>query len=125
MICRYRGLCKPACLYRGTGRDMASGEWTKVASRSALAPGAMIGVEVGDTPIALYNIDGEIFATENMCTHAFATLTDGLLDGDVVECPLHGGCFKVKTGEGLGPPVPCDLKTFATRVVGDEIEVKI
>jgi nitrite reductase/ring-hydroxylating ferredoxin subunit len=104
---------------------MTNEGWTKVAARSALAPGEMIGVDVGDTPVALYNINGEIFATENMCTHAFATLTDGLLDGDVVECPLHGGCFKVKTGEGLGPPVPCDLKIFAARVVGDDIEVKI
>lgn len=100
------------------------GQWTKVASLSGLPAGQMIGVEVGDKLIAIYNVDGEIFATENMCTHAFATLTDGTLDGDVVECPLHGGCFKVKTGEGLGPPVPSDLPTYPTRIVGDAIEVK-
>jgi nitrite reductase/ring-hydroxylating ferredoxin subunit len=85
----------------------------------------MIGVEVDDKPIAVYNVDGEIFATDNMCTHAFAMLTDGVLDGDIIECPLHGGCFKVKTGEGMGPPVPCNLKTYPTRVVGDAIEVQV
>ena len=100
------------------------GQWTRVASLSALAVGEMIGVEVGDNSIAIYNVGGEIFATENLCTHAFAVLTDGMLDGDVIECPLHGGCFKVKTGEGLGPPVPSDLKTYPTRIVGDSIEVK-
>lgn len=100
------------------------GEWMKVASLSALPAGQMIGVEVGDKSIAIYNVDGEIFATDNLCTHAFATLTDGVLDGDVIECPLHGGCFKVKTGEGLGPPVPSDLQTYPARIVGDSIEVK-
>jgi nitrite reductase/ring-hydroxylating ferredoxin subunit len=102
-----------------------AGLWTKVASFSALAAGQMIGVEVDDKPIAVYNVDGEIFATDNLCTHAFAMLTDGVLDGDVIECPLHGGCFKVKTGEGMGPPVPCNLKTYPARVVGDAIEVQV
>jgi nitrite reductase/ring-hydroxylating ferredoxin subunit len=103
---------------------MPDEKWVKVAERSALAEGAMVGVEVGDQLIALYNVDGEIYATDNTCTHAFAMLTDGFLDGDIIECPLHGGCFKVKTGEGMGPPVPCNLKTYPTRVVGDAIEVQ-
>jgi nitrite reductase/ring-hydroxylating ferredoxin subunit len=98
-------------------------QWTKVDSLSALPAGEMMGVEVGDKLIAIFNVDGEIFATENVCTHAFATLTDGALDGEVVECPLHGGCFNVKTGEGQGPPVPSDLQTYPTRIVGDTIEV--
>jgi len=102
---------------------MADEQWTKVAVLSALAPGQMVGVEVGDKPIAIYNVDGEIFATDNLCTHAFAMLTDGILEDGVVECPLHGGSYKVKTGEGLGPPVPCDLKTYPIRLVGDDIEV--
>src|SRR5258705_13434962 len=104
---------------------MPDEKWVKVAARSALAEGAMVGVEAGDLQIALYNVDGEIYATDNTCTHAFAMLTDGFLDGDIIECPLHGGCFKVKTGEGMGPPVPCNLKTYPTRVVGDAIEVQV
>jgi nitrite reductase/ring-hydroxylating ferredoxin subunit len=104
---------------------MADETWVSVAARSALAEGAMLGVEVGDHSIALYNVDGEISATSNVCTHAFAMLTDGFLDGDVIECPLHGGCFKVKTGEGQGAPVTEDLKTYPVRVVGDNIEVQL
>jgi naphthalene 1,2-dioxygenase ferredoxin component len=100
-------------------------EWTRVASRAALGHGDMLGVSVGGKDIALYAIDGEIYATDNLCTHAFAMLTDGWLDGDVIECPLHAGRFEIKTGKGLGPPIPCDLKTYRTRVVGDDIEVEI
>jgi nitrite reductase/ring-hydroxylating ferredoxin subunit len=104
---------------------MSDEKWVNVATRSALAEGAMLGVEVGDLQIALYNVDGEIYATDNVCTHAFAVLTDGFLDGDIIECPLHGGCFKVKTGEGQGAPITEDIKTYPVRIVGDAIEVQV
>ena len=104
---------------------MSDKNWVNVAARSALAEGAMLGIEVGDLQIALYNVDGEIYATDNVCTHAFAVLTDGFLDGDIIECPLHGGCFKVKTGEGQGAPITEDIKTYPVRIVGDAIEVRV
>jgi naphthalene 1,2-dioxygenase system ferredoxin subunit len=100
-------------------------EWITVARRSALSEGEVLGVEAQGKPLALYNIDGEIFATDGLCTHAFAFLSEGWLDGDVIECPLHAGRFEVKTGKGLGPPIPCDIQTHPVRVVGDEIQVKI
>jgi nitrite reductase/ring-hydroxylating ferredoxin subunit len=98
--------------------------WVTVAQRAALAEGEVLGVEVGDEPIALYNIDGEIYATSNICTHAFAMLSEGWLDGDCIECPLPAGRFEVRTGKALGPPVEEDIKTFPARVVGDDIQVK-
>jgi nitrite reductase/ring-hydroxylating ferredoxin subunit len=104
---------------------MSDENWVSVAARSALDDGAMMGVEVGDHSIALYNVDGEIYATSNTCTHAFAMLTDGFLDGDIIECPLHGGCFKVATGEGQGAPISENLKTYPVRIVGDNIEVLV
>lgn len=102
-----------------------TGKWLTVAARSALSDGDMIGVAVGEEEIALYNLAGEIYATSNICTHAFAMLSDGWLDGEVIECPLHAGRFEIKTGKGLGPPIPCDIKTYPVRVVGDEIQVQI
>ena len=96
-----------------------------VASKEAIAEGEITGVSVGDEQIALYNLDGEIYATSNICTHAFALLSDGWLDGDQIECPLHAGRFEVKTGKGLGPPIPCDIKTYPVRVTGDEVQVQI
>jgi naphthalene 1,2-dioxygenase ferredoxin component len=101
-----------------------TGNWVKLAPRAAVgADGDMHGVNHGGREIALYNIGGEIYATDNLCTHAFAFLTDGWLDGEVIECPLHAGRFEVKTGKGLGPPIPCDIKTYRTRIAGDQIEV--
>ena len=104
---------------------MTGENWVKVTSRDAVAEGEVTGVSVGDKQIAVYNIDGEFYATDNVCTHAYAMLSDGWLDGDVIECPLHAGRYEVKTGKGLGPPIPCDLQTYPTRVVGDDVEVNV
>ena len=104
---------------------MPDEKWVKVAARSALAEGAMVGVEAGDLQIALYNVDGEIYATDNTCTHAFAMLTDGFLDGDIIECPLHGGRIEAKTGKGLGAPIPCDVKIYPVRLNGNSVQVDV
>jgi nitrite reductase/ring-hydroxylating ferredoxin subunit len=104
---------------------VAEEKWTTVAKRSAISPGDMLGVTLGEREIALYNIDGEIYATDNLCTHAYALLSQGWLDGEVIECPLHGGRFEVKTGKGLGPPINDDLKTYAVRVVGDDVQIRL
>jgi naphthalene 1,2-dioxygenase system ferredoxin subunit len=102
-----------------------SGDWVTVALRPDLPAGGMLAVKFGDYDIALYDVAGEVFATDNLCTHAMACLTDGSLSGDVVECPLHGGRFEVKTGKGLGPPIPSDLKTYPARVADGEIQLQL
>jgi naphthalene 1,2-dioxygenase system ferredoxin subunit len=99
--------------------------WVTVAARADLGDGDMLAVEAEGKSIALYGVDGDIYATDNVCTHAFALLSDGWLDGDVIECPLHAGRFEVKTGKGLGPPIPCDLKTYRLRVVGGDIQIDL
>jgi len=99
--------------------------WVTVAQLSDLAPGEVKGVEHGGKQIALYNVEGKICATDNICTHAFAMLSDGWLDGDVIECPLHAGRFEVCTGKALGPPVDTDIQTYPVRVVGDDIQVQV
>jgi len=104
---------------------MSDEKWIRVGSSTGLGEGAMIGVEHGDLQIAVYNVEGQLYATDNVCTHAFALLTDGFLDGDIVECPLHGGCFNVKTGAGQGAPISEDIKTYCVRVVDGNIEVRV
>lgn len=100
-------------------------KWIAVAQRDTLEAGSITGVKAGDLNIALYNIGGEVFATHNMCTHAQALLSDGWLEGDIIECPLHGGRFEVKTGKGLGAPITCDLKTLPVRIQGDMVQVNV
>lgn len=106
---------------------MSEGEagWVRVARRSELAAGEVIGVETGGRSIAIYDCDGELFATDNICTHAYACLSDGWLDGTTIECPLHAARFDVRTGEVLDPPATEDLKTYPIRQTGDDIEIKL
>jgi nitrite reductase/ring-hydroxylating ferredoxin subunit len=99
--------------------------WVRAASRSDLAEGEVLGAEVAGRSIALFDVDGTIFATDNVCTHAYARLSDGWLDGEAIECPLHAARFDVRTGKVLDPPATEDLKTYLVRVVDDEIQVKL
>jgi len=60
-----------------------------------------------------------------VCTHAFALLTEGFLDGEVIECPLHAGRFDVRTGKGLCAPIETDLATYQVRVDGADVLVAV
>ena len=105
-----------------TGDDAG---WVRAAVRGALTDGEVLGVEVAGRSIALYAADDGIFATDNICTHAYACLSDGWLDGEVIECPLHAARFDIRSGKVLDPPATEDLKTYPVRLVGDVIQVRI
>ncbi len=94
-----------------------------VAKVGDVAEGDMIAGRAGDDDIAIFNLSGEYYATHAICTHAYAMLTDGFIDGDIIECPLHGGCFEIKTGKGLGAPIGRDIKSYQTRVENGEIQI--
>jgi len=96
-------------------------EFVKVAQTTDLAPGKMKQVEIGDELILLANVEGEYFAMNDICSHAYAPLTQGDLNGEEVECPLHGSAFNCKTGEVLSPPANDALTTFAVKVDGTDI----
>jgi ethylbenzene dioxygenase ferredoxin subunit len=98
---------------------------TVIACRvDELPPGSMHRVPVEGRPaIAVYNIDGQVYATADRCTHATASLTDGELDGDCVACPVHFGMFHVPTGKALCFPVKEDLVTYPVEVVDGEVRV--
>jgi nitrite reductase/ring-hydroxylating ferredoxin subunit len=102
---------------------MQDGVWHAVCATADIEAGAMLPVEIGDLQIAIYNVGGEFFATDNICSHAFALLTDGLLEDDMVECPLHGACFDVKTGKAQCEPAEIDLRAYPTRLAGELVEV--
>lgn len=89
----------------------------RMCNADAVKPGEMLAIEVaGVPPVALYNVNGEYFATSNVCTHAVATLTDGYLEGDQIECPMHGGMFDVRTGAPTHFPCVEPLATYAVEV---------
>jgi nitrite reductase/ring-hydroxylating ferredoxin subunit len=96
-----------------------------VAKASAIAPGELKYVEVGPDflAIVLINFEGDFYALSDICTHEEASLSDGELQGDELECPLHGGAVEIKTGLPANFPIVVPATTYRTRVVGDEVQI--
>jgi apoptosis-inducing factor 3 len=99
--------------------------WQKAASLSALDEGGVVGAQVGDVPLALYKLDGAVYATHGICTHAMALLADGFVEDGKIECPLHQGLFDIRTGKALCAPVTEDLRTYAVKVEGGDVLVDL
>lgn len=89
--------------------------WHRLLKSGELSEGSMASAPVGDLLLAIYRIKGQVYATSNICTHQFAVLTEGYLDDDCIECPIHQGRFHVPTGKAQGDPVEEDLKTYPAR----------
>jgi nitrite reductase (NADH) small subunit len=100
-------------------------DFVKVAKAGEVTPGQGKMVEISGKKIALFNIDGALYAIDDTCTHRGGPLSEGALDGKQVTCPWHGAVFNVTTGEVLGPPAPEGVARYNSRIEGDDIEVEI
>ena len=98
-------------------------EFVKIASLSDIPPGDMVSVKVGAEEILLVNLDGELHACDDICTHAYANLSEGDLEEGEVVCPLHGAVFDVASGAPVTPPATQALRKFAVRIEGDDVLV--
>ncbi|MGD9923447.1 MAG: non-heme iron oxygenase ferredoxin subunit [Pseudorhodoplanes sp.] len=99
--------------------------WFDVAGTGDFGGQDVLGIKKNDTDIALYRLDAEYFATQNICTHQFAFLSEGYVVDGCIECPLHQAMFNIKTGKGCGGLAKTDLKTYPVKVEGDRIFVLI
>jgi nitrite reductase/ring-hydroxylating ferredoxin subunit len=99
--------------------------WMRVASMAELKERGVMGVECGGEAIALYWVDGSVYATGDTCTHAAASLSEGFLDGDCIECPIHQALFNIKTGEAVAGPATEPVKTYPCRIEGDDISIEM
>jgi MocE subfamily Rieske [2Fe-2S] domain protein len=82
-------------------------------------------VWVGPLPIAIYRAKGEFYATQDLCTHEHAYLSDGVVIDCIVECPFHQGRFDVPSGKPMGAPVIVPLKTYPVKIVDGRIYVQL
>lgn len=98
-------------------------DWIKVASAQELGNDEAKTVNAVGYSVALYRIEDEFFATDSMCTHATALLSEGFVEDGCVECPLHQGRFDIRTGKAMCAPVTVDLRTHAVKREGDDIYV--
>ena len=71
--------------------------------------------------IADINLGGEFYAMDDICSHAYASMSDGYIEGECIECPLHGAQFNIKTGKAETAPATVDLKTYEVKIDGDDI----
>lgn len=102
---------------------MTEPTFVTVAAANDLAPGDMMYVEVADEPVCLINLDGKFYAISDICTHQEASLSDGTIIGDEIECPLHGGAFEIRTGQPAAFPVVTPVETYKVRVVDAQIQI--
>ena len=95
-----------------------------VARLEDVPPGTVKTFFVGDQHLALANVEGEIYAIQDVCTHDGGQLTGGTIEGDQIVCPRHGARFCVRTGEALSAPAYEPTAKFPVRVENGEVQVK-
>ena len=99
--------------------------YVKAANVREIAPGRVKVVEVQDEDVALCNVNGEIYAVANVCTHDGGPLGEGHLLGDEIECPRHGARFNVRTGQVKSLPAITPIPIFKVKIEGDDILVEV
>jgi len=100
-------------------------EFFKVAKASEIPPGGKKLVEVDFVPVAIFNVDGDFYAIEDVCTHDGGPLLEGTLERDEIVCPRHGARFNVRTGQPLCMPAVEPIDCFEVKIEGNNILVSI
>ncbi len=99
--------------------------WIDVAALADLPEEDVVGVEAGGRDVALYRIDGEVYATHNICTHGHARLCDGFLEGHEIECPLHQGKFDIRSGQPTCDPVTDAIATYPVKIENGRVFIAV
>ncbi len=102
-----------------------SDNWIDVTDADTVPEDDVIGIEIAGKSLALYQVDGEIYATDNICTHGNARLCDGFLDGHEIECPLHQGKFDIRSGKAMCAPLTEDVRTYPVKIDGSRVFVDL
>ncbi len=104
---------------------MDNAQWIDATAADDVPEDDVIGVVVEGRDIAFYNASGEIFATDNICTHGQARLCEGFLEGHEIECPLHQGRFDVRTGQPTCAPVTEAIRSYPIRVEAGRVLIAL
>jgi naphthalene 1,2-dioxygenase ferredoxin component len=95
--------------------------WIDAAAQDDLPQDDVIAVAAGGREIALYSVNGDVYATDNICTHGQARLCEGFLEGHEIECPLHQGKFDVRTGMPTCAPATEALRSYPVKIEGGRV----
>jgi 3-phenylpropionate/trans-cinnamate dioxygenase ferredoxin component len=100
-------------------------EWINVCNTSQLKKGEMLDFDYKDKKILLANLNGKIYATDRICTHAEADLSTGVLSEEGVTCPLHLSTYNLETGVPQNLPAEIPLKTYNVKIEQNEIYIEV
>jgi nitrite reductase/ring-hydroxylating ferredoxin subunit len=95
----------------------------ELCSADDVPEGSALRVEAGALTLAVFNVDGAFYVTDDACTHGPGSLSEGYIEGDVVECNFHNGQFNIRTGEVVSPPCMIPIKTYPTRVENGKVVI--
>jgi nitrite reductase/ring-hydroxylating ferredoxin subunit len=100
-------------------------EKVELCSAADVAEGAAFKVETHGLVLAVFNVDGAYYVTDDTCTHGPGSLSEGYIEGDVVECNFHNGQFNIRTGEVVSPPCMIPIKTYPAAVENGKVVIEI
>jgi 3-phenylpropionate/trans-cinnamate dioxygenase ferredoxin subunit len=96
---------------------------TRLCQLAEVADATALRVELAEVDVAVVRVGDEVFAVEDVCSHAEFPLTDGEVDGTTIECALHGSRFDLRTGKPLGPPATQPVRTFPVSVSNGDVYI--
>jgi nitrite reductase/ring-hydroxylating ferredoxin subunit len=97
----------------------------ELCSPDDVPEGAALRVEAGALTVAVFNVEGTFYVTDDACTHGPGSLSEGYIDGDVVECNFHNGQFNIRTGAVVSPPCMVPIKTYPARVEDGKVVIEV
>ncbi len=92
-----------------------------LCSTDAVPEDSAIRVEQESLSLAVFNLAGTFYVTDDACTHGPGSLSEGLIDGEIVECNFHAGCFHIPTGKVASPPCMVPINTYAVRIIDGQV----
>ena len=96
----------------------------RLCGTAEVSPGGALKVEIGDLVVAVFNVEGTFYVIDDHCTHGPGSLSEGYLDGCVIECNFHNGAFDVRTGEVISPPCMIPVRTYPVIVESGEVFIE-
>lgn len=103
---------------------MTSSDKIELCSTDDVEIGTALKVEKDDLVVAVFNIEGQFYVIDDACTHGPGSLSEGYVDGDVIECDFHNGAFNIKTGEVVAPPCMIPIRTYKTTVEDGKVFIE-
>ena len=100
-------------------------DWKDVGAELSLIDGEYIVVDVDGVDVAVFRVNGGVYAIQDVCSHDGGEIASGVIEGEEIICPRHGARFCIKTGKVTGPPAYEDIPCYTVRIENGRIQVKL